>query len=96
MVPLFIFTLHIIAFTAAFTVEYQKEGTNAGILNVLFVALIFSVGWSISSFVLKYLIDDAGFGPMLNRDALSLLVLSAGEVVFYWRYYKEDRRPAQG
>jgi hypothetical protein len=95
MIPLIIFYLHIIGITAAFTSEYQKEGLSAGLLSVGFVVLIFSVGWSISSFVLKYLIGEAGFGLWLNRDSLSLLLLTIAEGLFYSLYFKESaQRPA--
>lgn len=88
MIALIIFYLHIIGAAAAFTSEYQKEGVGAGMLNVGFVVLIFSVGWSISTFVLKYLIGEEGFGLWLNRDALSLVVLTIGESLFYYFYYR--------
>lgn len=90
MVSFFIFYLHIIGVTFAFTSEYQKEGVGAGLLNVGFTVLIFSVGWSICTLIMKYLIDEAGFGPWFNRDALALIVLTVGEAVFYYFYYKES------
>ncbi len=89
MIPLLIFYLHIIGLTAAFTSEYQKEGTSAGFLTVGFMILIFSVGWSISTFILKYVISEEGFGIWLNRDALSLLLLTLGEIFFYIFYFRD-------
>ena len=94
MVPLFIFYLHLVGLTAAFTAEYQKEGTGAGLLNVGFFVLIFSVGWTISTFVLKHLVGAEGFGVWLDRDALSLLLLTAGEAVFLDFYFSERRTAA--
>ena len=92
MVPLLVFYIHILGITGAFTSEYQKEGLGPGILFVGFVLLIFSVGWSISSFLLKYLIDAPGFGIWLNRDALSLVLLTAGEGLFYYFYFRESHK----
>ncbi len=89
MVPVVILYLHLIALTAAFTSEYQKEGLGAGLLTVGFFVLIFSVGWSISSFALRYLIGETGFGMWLDRDALSLVVLTAAEGLFYYFHLKE-------
>lgn len=54
-----------------------------------FMIIIFSVGWTIVTFVLKYLISDIGFGPSMNRDTISLLLLSIGEGIFYYHYFKE-------
>ena len=92
MIPLLVFYIHIIAFTVAFTTEYQKEGLGAGLLSVGFFVLIFSVGWSISSFVLKYVIAEAGFGFWLNRDALSLVLLTIAEGFFYFLYFRDAKR----
>lgn len=93
MVPLFIFYIHIVGLTAAFTSEYQKEGLSAGLLNVGFFVLIFSVGWTISTFVLKHLVGAEGLGMWMDRDAMSLVMLTAGEAVFLYFYFN-DRRTA--
>lgn len=57
-----------------------------------FMTLIFSVGWSISTFSLKYLFAEAGFGSWLNRDAMSLLLLTIGEIAFYSFYFQSDKK----
>jgi hypothetical protein len=88
MVTLFVFYIHTIAVVYAFTDQYQKEGIGAGTLAVAFMAIIFSIGWSISTFVLKYLMSEKGFGIYLNRDAMSLALLTIGEGVFYYFYLK--------
>lgn len=91
MIPLFIFYIHIVAFTYLFVREYQREGLSAGFLTLGFLILIFSVGWSISSLILKNVIDETGFGTWLNRDALSLVVLTICEAVFYYFYFREKK-----
>lgn len=92
MIALIIFYLHIVGFTAGFTKEYQHEGLSAGFLNLGFMVLIFAVGWSISSMVLRYVIDPEGFGIWLNRDTLSLVLLSIGEAIFYYFYFRDAVR----
>ncbi len=92
MIPLIIFYLHIVGISAAFTSEYQKDGVGSAFLSVGFVVLIFSVGWTISTFVLKYIMSEAGFGIWLNRDAVSLLLLTIGEVFFYYYYHKDENK----
>ena len=88
MVTLFVFYVHTVASVYAFTDQYQKQGVGAGVLAVAFMGIVFSVGWSISTFILKFLVDAKGFGMYFNRDALSLAVLTAGEAVFYYLYLK--------
>jgi hypothetical protein len=92
MIPLIIFYVHIVGICAAFTSEYQKEGIGSAFLSVGFVVLIFSVGWTISTFVLKYMMSEAGFGLWLNRDAISLLLLTIGEAIFYYNYFNEESK----
>lgn len=95
MIPLIVFYLHIVGCTFAFVREYRHEGLSAGFLTLGFLALIFSVGWSISSFAFKYIIDERGFGIWMNRDALSLLALSVGEGLLYYMYFRNERPQAE-
>ena len=95
MVPLFVFYLHTVAAVFAFTDQYQKEGIGAGALALAFMAIIFSIGWSISTFLLKLVISEKGFGIFLNRDAMSLLLLTIGEAAFYYFYLTEVARKKQ-
>jgi hypothetical protein len=87
MIPLVVFYVHTVAMTAVFTKRWQEEGTGEGFLAVFFMALIFFVGWGISSFVLKLVVDQAGLGPGLDRDSLSLLLLTLAEGAFYYVFF---------
>jgi hypothetical protein len=87
MIPLLVFYLHIVALASVFTRRWQEEGTGEGLLAVFFMSLIFFVGWGISSFTLKLLVDQTGFGPGLDRDALSLLLLTVVEAGFYYVFF---------
>jgi hypothetical protein len=88
MVPLFIFYLHTVAVTYAFTKRWQEAGLKEGVLAVAFVAVIFSVGWTLATFLLHMISPPGGFGPGLDRDALSLLLLTVGEGFFYNWYLR--------
>lgn len=90
MIPLVVFYVHIVALAAGYTVRWQDEGPSEGFLAVFFMALIFFVGWSISSFIMKLLMTPEGFGPMFDRDAASLLFLTLAEAIFYYFYLKSD------
>jgi len=92
MVALVVFYLHIVAASAAYTRRWQDDGVKEGILAVVFFALIFFVGWSISSFLLKFVMPQEGLGPAFDRDAASLALLTVGEGVFYYFFLREDRR----
>jgi hypothetical protein len=90
MVPLFVFYIHVVGITAAFTKRWQEEGLSEAFLAVFFVGLIFFVGWSISSFLMKLVMDQNGVGQFLDRDAISLLLLTVAEAVFYYFYFKRE------
>ncbi len=94
MVTLFVFYLHTIAAVTLFTKRWQDAHTGEGFLAVGFLALIFSVGWSISTFILKLFMDEKGFGIWLDRDALSLLLLTVGEATFFYLQTMRKRRRA--
>ncbi len=88
MIALVVFALHIVAIAGAFTRRWQEESLGEGLLAVFFMGLIFFVGWSITSFVAKLLVDQEGFGLWLDRDALSLLLLTLAESVFYFIFLR--------
>ncbi|MEW6509354.1 MAG: hypothetical protein AB1428_00195 [Bacteroidota bacterium] len=92
MIPVLVFYLHVVAIAAGFTRRWQEEGVAEGFLAVFFMALIFFVGWSMSSFIMKLLMPPEGLGFLLDRDAASLLLLTAAEGVFYYFYLKGEEK----
>jgi drug/metabolite transporter (DMT)-like permease len=90
MVPLVVFYAHIIAFAAVFTKRWQEEGVSEGFLGVLFMLLIFFVGWSMASFVMRLIMPPEGFGKWMDADAAALAVLAVCESVFYYFYFRKD------
>ena len=94
MIPLIVFYLHIVAVAGVYTRRWQQEGPAEGFLAVFFMALIFFVGWSMASFVMKLFMSAAGAGTALNRDSASLLLLTAAEAVFYYFYLRGEGSPS--
>ncbi|MGD0337974.1 MAG: hypothetical protein ABSB78_04235 [Bacteroidota bacterium] len=88
MIEVAVFYLHAIAAIAAFTKRWQDEGFGEGILGVAFMALIFSVGWTITTFLIRLFTPEKGFSRIFDRDALSLLLLTISEGIFYYFYLK--------
>ncbi len=88
MIPLVVFYLHIVGIAAAFTKRWQEETLTEGLLAVFFVALIFFVGWSMSSFIMKLFMTPQGFGMLFDRDAASLMLLTVAEGIFYYFYLR--------
>jgi formate hydrogenlyase subunit 3/multisubunit Na+/H+ antiporter MnhD subunit len=83
MITLFVFYIHVVAAVAIFTKRWQEANWKEGLLSVGFLILIFSVGWSITTFIMKLFVDPKGFGIWLDRDAMSLLLLMLLESLFF-------------
>jgi uncharacterized membrane protein YhdT len=94
MVVLFVFYIHTVAAAVAFTKRWQEEGWWEGIIAVGFVALIFSVGWTITTFISRFLMDQQGFGRWFDRDAFALGLLTVIEAIFYIIQTKRKKRRA--
>lgn len=92
MIALFIFYVHIVAAVILYTKRWQEGDWKEGLLAVGFLALVFSVGWSISTFVLKLFMEEKGFGVWLDRDVLSLVLLLILEAVFFSIQLRRKRK----
>ncbi len=93
MIELAVFYVHVVAIVAMFTKRWQEEGPSEGFLVVFFMGLIFFVGWSITSFLMKLMMEQEGLGTFVDRDAASLLLLTVGEAILYYFYVREEKRP---
>jgi hypothetical protein len=92
MIAVIIFFIHIVVGSAIFTKRWQESGTGDAFLAVGFMALIFGVGWSVTTVILKFFFEKPGLAVWLDRDAMSLLLLTILEAVFYWAYYKREKQ----
>ena len=95
MIELAVFYVHVVAVVAMFTKRWQEEGLSEGFLVVFFMALIFFVGWSITSFLMKLMMEKEGLGIFFDRDAASLLLLTVGEAILYYFYVRDEKRPGE-
>jgi formate hydrogenlyase subunit 3/multisubunit Na+/H+ antiporter MnhD subunit len=91
MITLFIFYIHTVAAVTFFTRRWQEANWKEGLLAVGFLLLIFSVGWTMSTFLVGLCIGERGFGVLLDRDTLSLVLLTVMESVFYYSQLKRRR-----
>lgn len=110
MVAAFILIVHGAAALYAF-LKYKKEGVGEGLMAVAFMGIVFAVGWTIATMLTNLLFMPDFFvkwywqpleSPVwvvvrkeINRDAISLILLTAGEWIFYYFYLKpESGKPA--
>jgi hypothetical protein len=90
MITALIFSAHLIFMTVIFTKKWQDESLSSAFINLALIIVLFAVGWSISTSVVKLFIDSKGFGIQFDADAISLSILAVAEYFFYRFYYREE------
>ena len=107
MVAAYIFFLHFVAAVYAFVTRKKFGGTSEGLLAVAFLAIVFAVGWTISTMLTNLLFTPEFFikwyyhqtnshfllilRKEISRDTISLLILLFGEVTFFHFFLKDDK-----
>jgi len=95
MISAFIFFAHLMFVLYIFTKKWQDESLSAAFINVALIVILFTVGWSISTSIVKLFFDEKGLGIQFNADAISLTLLSIAEFFFYKIYYFSPK-PIEG
>ena len=95
MITALIFSAHLIFIAVIFTKKWQDESLSSAFINLALIVVLFAVGWSISTSVVKLVIDSKGFGIQFDADAIALTVLVIFEFFFYRFYYNEDKSDQQ-
>jgi hypothetical protein len=93
MIASFIFFLHIVAASYAFARGYVDHKLSDAFMSVAFVAIIFSVGWTMAGFIVHFFFPEKGFGLWLDSDTISLILVLIFESFLYGGYFLSHRRP---
>ncbi|MCL4549052.1 MAG: hypothetical protein M1495_10815 [Bacteroidetes bacterium] len=91
MISALIFSAHLIFILIIFTKKWQNESLASAFTNLALIIVLFAVGWSIATAVVKLFIDSKGFGIQFDSDTISLTLLSIVEYFFYKFYYRKDK-----
>lgn len=81
MIPVLIFWMHITAGIYLFVKRYYEENLSEAFLSIGFAAIIFTAGWTFSSFLVRFFFGANGISVILNNDSLSLMLLTVLEAV---------------
>jgi hypothetical protein len=92
MITALIFTAHMVFMAVIFTKKWQDESLSSAFINIALIIVLFAVGWSISTSLVKLVIDSKGFGIQFDADTISLTVLVICEYFFYKFYYGDDEK----
>ena len=91
MVAVVIFYLHVIFLVYVFTRNLLDEGSVSAILTVIFIVVIFSVGWTISEFLMSLFMESNGVSLLFPRYAFSLMLLTGLELLLYKFYFARKK-----
>ncbi|KUO59126.1 hypothetical protein APF79_10925 [bacterium BRH_c32] len=89
MITALIFFAHIMFILVIFTKKWQDESLASGLTNAALIVVLFAVGWSISTTLIKIVFEPQGLGMHYDSDAIALTLLAIAEFFFYKMYYKE-------
>ena len=96
MITLAIFYLHVVAAATLFTKRWQESNIKEGLLAVTFLLLVFSVGWSIATVIVRMFLEEKGFGIWFDRDTASLTLLTLVEGPFFFTQMIRGRKSLAG
>lgn len=96
MVTAFIFFLHLSFLLYIFTYKWQNESLTTAFVNLALIIILFSVGWSLATMLIKAVAPPQGLGLQFDRDTMSLTALSIAEYFFYKFYYSESPATEDG
>ena len=92
MIPVLIFWIHIVGGVYLFVKRYSEETLSEAFLSLGFAAIVFTAGWTLSSFVIRIAFGQKGISEILNSDSLSLILLTLLEAVFYRLWFRKSKR----
>jgi len=82
--------MHITAGVYLFVKRYYEETLGEAFLSLGFAAIIFTAGWTLSSFIIRLTFGQKGIDPILNGDSLSLILLTIFETIFYKIWFRKQ------
>lgn len=90
MISVLIFWIHITGGVYLFVKKYYEETLGEAFLTLGFAAIIFTAGWTFSSFMVHMLFGPHGLNQILNDDSLSLILLTILEAIFYKLWFRRS------
>ena len=96
MISALIFAGHLIFTAYIFTKKWQDESLSSAFINFALVVILFAVGWSVTTSVVKIFFEPKGFGIQFDADTISLTLLAIIEYFFYKFYYADDKPVIEG
>ncbi|MDD3125508.1 MAG: hypothetical protein PHV24_06765 [Candidatus Kapabacteria bacterium] len=91
MIEILIFHLHIVGALYAFTKNWQRNSFKEGILALLVIGLIFTVGWALTGPIARLVMPDSANSVYFSQDTLSLILLFIPEFILFYHIILKDK-----
>lgn len=75
MIAVLIFYIHTIFACYVFVKSYQTDGLLQAFLNLVFIIILFAVGWTISDLLVGFFISQNGYEISVPQNTLTLNLL---------------------
>jgi hypothetical protein len=75
LIAVIIFYLHTIFAVYAFCRSYQSDGLVQAFLNVGFIVVLFTVGWTLSDLIVGLIISEKGYNIFIPQNNIILTLL---------------------
>lgn len=87
MIAILVFYLHIVGAVYAFSKGYVEHKLVDAFMSLAFVAIIFSVGWTLAGFIVRFFFPEQGLGTWFDNDTVSLILVTLFEAILYGTYF---------
>jgi len=84
-----ILLVHFIFLVFIFIKFFREENLSSALLNVIFILVIFAVGWTFWAFIVNLIFTNPPQGKEINKDSVTLILLTISELFFYKIYYAD-------
>jgi len=96
MISALIFAAHLVFMCVIFTKKWQDENISSAFTNLALMIILFAVGWSIATSIVKIFFEPKGLGIQFDADTIALTLLSISEYFFYRFYYSDEKDITSG
>ncbi len=92
MIEILIFHLHIVGALYAFTKNWQRHSVKDGVMGVLIIGLIFTIGWALTGSIANAIMPSTVKSIYFTKDTLSLVLLFIPECFFFYYFFVNDKK----
>lgn len=90
MIELLILFLHFLGALYAFTKNWQQDNAKSGLMSVVVIGLVFTIGWALTGPIANILMPESLETVYFTKDTLSLILLFIPECIFFYFFFVKE------